>query len=281
MHIPRAWAKATADCRTSENRDIRVAVWGCGPEEDEASRDASSRLARVLERIRRGDPLPGAYAYGSRPLREEILQTCEGETPDEPDAIVTRNRYGAMVLNTARLLFLDIDFPPSGPGAFLRRLFSPSRPPDDEAALSRLRDAAHLNGGVTLRLYRTAAGLRAIAIGRDFDPLGRDAKDLMTAAGTDPAFMNLCVVQKSFRARLTPKPWRCRCPLPPGEHPRTDDEVRQRFADWLGRYESVSSGYATCRYLETVGSARLTGTAKTLVTLHDRVTRAIEALPLA
>jgi hypothetical protein len=281
MHIPRAWAKVSAECRTQDNRELRVAVWGWGPEEATAKREAASRLERLIERIRRGDPFPDVYAYGNRPLREEILQTFDGEAEDQPKAVLTRNRYGARVLNTARLLFLDIDLAPPSFGQRLRRLFSSSRSRDDEAELAKLRDALRQFGRATFRLYRTAAGLRAIAIDREFDPVGRDAQELMNATGTDPAFVRLCVAQKSFRARLTPKPWRCKCSLPPGQHPRIDDTVRHRFATWLGEYELASSKYATCRYIETIGSADLKGTTEKLVTLHDRVTRCGESLPLA
>ncbi len=281
MHIPRAWAKANGECTTADNRKLSVAVWGWGQEEASAKREASTRLARLIDRIRRGDPFPDGYAYGSRPLREEILETFSGESEDQPNAVITRNRYGAMVLNTSRLLFLDVDLAPPTLAQRLRRLFTASRSPGDEIALAKLRDALREFGRATFRLYRTAAGLRAIAIDREFDPAGRDAQELMQATGTDPAFVRLCLAQKSFRARLTPKPWRCKCPLPPGEHPRGEELVRQQFAAWLDRYDLASAKYATCRYLETIGSSSLKGAAERLVALHDRVTRCDASLPLA
>jgi hypothetical protein len=125
------------------------------------------------------------------------------------------------------------------------------------------------------------AGFRAIALDRDFNPAGEDAQALMKASGTDPAYRRLCVAQKSFRARLTPKPWRCACSLPPGEHPRSDGAVKQSFAGWLRVYEVASARYASCRYVETVGNGRAKGQAEKLITLHDRVTRCEESLPLA
>jgi hypothetical protein len=280
MHIPRAWAKASAECQTPDHRTLRVAVWGSGNDAATAQSEASSRVQRLIERIRRGDPFPERYAYGNRPLREEILQTFEGETADQPAAVLTRNRYGAVVLNTARLLFLDVDLPPPSFSARLRRLFSSSGPGEDEAALSKLRGALD-RSGATFRLYRTAGGFRAIATDRSFDPGDREAQELMKATGTDPAFVRLCIAQKSFRARLTPKPWRCRCALPPGEHPRTEDPVRRRFATWLQEYELASQDYATCRYIETLGTGRVGDATEDLVALHDRLTRCSESLPLA
>jgi hypothetical protein len=281
MHIPRVWAKVNAECTTPDNRKLSVAVWGWGREETTAKREASTRLERLIDRIRRGDPFPDVYAYGSRPLREEILQSFDGDTEDQPKAVLTRNRYGAMVLNTSSLLFLDIDLAPPTFTQRLRRLFSSSRSPDDENAVAKLRDALRQFGQATFRLYRTAAGFRAIAIDREFDPVARDAQELMKATGTDPAFVRLCLAQKSFRARLTPKPWRCKCSLPPGEHPRTDDVVRQRFATWISKYELASTRYATCQYIETIGSSSVKGAAEKLVALHDRITRCDASLPLA
>jgi len=280
MHIPQAWAKAGAECQTQDHRKLQVAVWGWGDEQEAAKREAANRLERLIGRIRRGDPFPGVYAYGNRPLREEILQTFDGET-EEAKAVLTRNRYGALVLNTARLLFLDIDIPPPTFGQRLRRMFSPPRSAEDDDATTKLRDSLKQLGRSTFRLYRTAAGFRAIAVDRAFDPGGSDAQKLMNATGTDPAFVRLTLAQKSFRARLTPKPWRCHCSLPPGEHPRTDDAVRQRFTAWLNQYDQAAKKYATCRYIETIGAGSARGPAADLVALHDRLTRCGESLPLA
>jgi len=278
MLIPRVWAKASGECRTRDDREMAVSVWGFGADEATAQREAKGRLERLLDRVRRGDPFPDAYAYGSRPLREEILETY-GD--GEPNAIVTRNRYGAQVLNTVRLLFLDIDIPAPSFMDRLSGIFGSRRSSPGDAATSKLRDDLEQYGRATFRLYRTASGLRAIAVDRDFDPAGRDTQDLMEATGTDPAFRRLCLAQKSFRARLTPKPWRCHCFVPPNEYPREDRDARRAFDRWLEEYERESRAFATCRYLETVGSGRGQGEAERLIRLHDRMTRASEALPLA
>ncbi len=279
MNIPRAWSKASADGRFPDGRTLPVSVWGWGHDEPSARKGAADRLQRVLDRIRRGEPFPDQYGYGRRPPREEILRTIEGATPDAPAAIVTRNRYGAQVLNAARLLFLDVDVQPPSIANRVLRLFGGVSP--EQAALQKLRDALRQYGRATFRIYRTAAGLRAMAIDREFDPAARDVAELMQATGTDPAFTRLCLAQRSFRARLTPKPWRCGSRLPPGQHPRSASEAQRRFAAWLTDYEKASMRYATCRYLETVGGGSAKGSATRLLELHDTLTRCNEALPLA
>ncbi len=279
MEIPRIWIKESADSRFPDGRTLPVTVWGWGETESGARRLAADRLQRVLLRIGRAETFPDRYAYGSRPLREEILQVFERDGATGVTAMLTRNGYGAQVLNTDRLLFLDIDVP--RPTLMQRLLRGFRGPVHEEKVLNRLRDTLQQYGRATFRVYRTAAGFRAMAIDREFDPAGREARELMQTTGTDPAFARLCQVQRSFRARLTPKPWRCRMTLPPGQHPRSDDELRERFASWLGEYESASLRYATCRYLETIGRGQPTAAARPLLELHDRLTRCDEQRPLA
>jgi hypothetical protein len=62
-------------------------------------------------RVSSGEPFPERYAFADRPIREEILRELR-DPWGASEAIVTRNGYGAEVLNTARLLFADIDDPP-------------------------------------------------------------------------------------------------------------------------------------------------------------------------
>ena len=263
---------------TPERGVLPVVAWGWGDDEGEARREAEGRLGRLSDRVRRGEPFPRGYEYGSRPIREEILETIG--PPDAPRAVITRNRYGAQVMNAARLLFLDVDLDETGaPPAFIGKLFGLKSP--ETAALERLRKALADAGKGTFRIYRTAAGFRALAPGREFDPAGRETQDLMKATGTDPFFVRLCLAQKSFRARLTPKPWRMGLAAPASEYPR-DAEARAQFDAWLGEYEQASQGHATCKFLETVGKAGLVdGEVHDLVELHDRATRATESLPLA
>jgi hypothetical protein len=147
--------------------------------------------------------------------------------------------------------------------------------------VTTLRNALRNYGRATFRLYRTASGFRVIAIDREFDPSAREVQDLMRATGTDPAYARLCLAQRSFRARLTPKPWRCKSPVPPGQHPRLAVGLQEQFAAWLVDYERAAAHYATCRYLETVGNGSPQGEARKLVEFHDRATRCNEPLMLA
>ncbi len=281
MHIPRAWIKSSGTGRKPDGSELPVSTWGWGDDEGAARRSAADRLQRLIGRISRGEPFPRKYAYNSRPLREEILEVIDSDGSGRPEAIVTRNSYGAQVLNTARLLFLDIDLQPISLLQRLRRLFGSGQDNSEEAVLARLRSALTSYGRATFRVYRTASGFRVMAIDREFEPTGRDTQDLMRITGTDPAFARLCATQSCFRARLTPKPWRCGGPVPPGRHPRTDGDLRRQFASWLAGYEKISADYAACRYVASIGNGSPRGAAGMLVELHDRITRCTEPLPLA
>lgn len=280
MLIPRFWSKLSGEGKRPDGSALPVSVWGWGDDEASARSRGEERLQRVLERLRKGEPFPDQYDYGHLPLREETLDVHAGDD-GEPAVIVTRNRYGARVLNAASVLFLDIDLPAPTLLQRLTRLFGGGTGKTAEAALARLKAALAQSGAGTFRIYRTAAGYRVIGIDREYDPAGSDVQALMQRTGTDPAFARLCKAQRSFRARLTPKPWRCDLSLPPAGFPRLNDEHEAAFAAWLRDYENDTRGYATCRYLETQGSASARGIVKQVVELHDRATRSAEPLPLA
>lgn len=277
MHIPRYWIRESTTDKVADGWPEPLSAWGWGSDESSARQSAMERLDRIVQRLRRGEDFPGPYEYSQRPLREEILETIADEQSGAAAAIITRNKYGAEVLNTADLLFLDIDFEPQG---LMKRLFGKGKSPE-QTTLEKLRDVLSRQATASFRVYRTASGLRAMAVDQRFDPRAEETQKLMRVSGTDRAYARMCRAQQSFRARLTPKPWRCNCALPPGQHPRLQSAVKRGFAQWLGEYSAAASGFATCRYLETIGTAKSSPATKLLVDLHDRLTRADESLPLA
>lgn len=102
----------------------------------------------------------------------------------------------------------------------------------------------------------------------------------MESVGADPAFVRLCRLQESFRARLTPKPWRCGHHPPFDRHPR-EGKAQERFAKWLGRYETACHSVATCRFVEAIGPGRIEAEVEAVLRVHDETTKAASGLPLA
>jgi hypothetical protein len=279
MDVPRHWVRVEGTERTPDGKPRHIMVWGWSSRDRaDAESVGRRRFEELVARVRAGLGLPErGYAYGSRPLREEIVQELPGDR--EPSALVTRNRYGALVLNASRTLFLDVDEPPPSLASRLKRLFG--RPPATaNGILAHLRSVLAQDKG-SYRVYRTAGGYRVLGTDAERDPDSTDTARLMEATGTDTSFINLCRAQHSFRARLTPKPWRCRLPLPPGMYPREAPHIQERFADWLTDYERTCSAYATCRFLDRIGDEYVHDRIAPILELHDRATRANEALPLA
>lgn len=279
MKIPRYWAQTRGETTTQEGRPYAFRLWGWSSESRaDAFAMAQTRLSTVLRRIARGEPLQ-TYAYGRLPLREEIIEEI-GSPDASTHAMVTRNAYGVLVLNTARVPFIDIDVPAEPASAFsgLRRWFGGGAA-DPPPALARIRAACARHPLTAFRIYRTAAGYRVVATNVLLDPHEAQAQAMLTDFAADPSFVTLCRIQRSFRARLTPKPWRCGCKPPPGTHPREDDETRAAFAAWLAHYDSARAGFATCRFIEDAGPSG--PRPPDIIALHDRLCQATSDLPLA
>lgn len=280
MKIPRYWVKATEQV-PGRKRAATVIAWGWSDAgEREAAEVARRRLARLIERIRAGESPPRAgYLYADRPLREEIvakIRLSGGPT----EALVTRNSYGSLVLNTANVMFVDIDLPEPPKRRLIDRLLRTTPKEDREGkSLETLRAAlVRLSGG--FRIYRTAAGWRVVATDRLFEPTDSETQMMMTMMGADKAYQALCRIQESFRARLTAKPWRCGVRLPPGRYPRDESEAK-KFAKWLSRYDAACAGWSTCRFVETVGSNRVFSVIRPLIDYHDASCGIESRLPLA
>jgi hypothetical protein len=160
----------------------------------------------------------------------------------------------------------------------LTRVFG--RRPSTDPVLERVREACQDKGRNSFRIYRTRAGYRVLASDLFLDPREASTQGFLAAFDADPFFTKLCGLQGSFRARLTPKPWRCGCPLPPGRHPR-EAGAASGFAAWLAAYETASDRFASCKYLESIGPGRTSSEARAIVEEHDRVSRALSDLPLA
>ena len=277
MLIPRFWARAEGTATGRHGQRLALRLWGWSQDSvAETLALAKRRLAELSTRLSAaapGDP----YLYGSRqPLREEIIRYLGADGRGQ--SVVTRNRYGALVLNTAQVPFIDVDAVAPAGWQGLKQLFG--RAPAADPTLERIRAACGRHPRQAFRVYRTHSGYRVLAINTYLDPASEDTTAFLNGFGADPAFVTLCRLQGSFRGRLTPKPWRCGVPAPPGQHPR-DPDGQAEFGGWLLKYETASRGYATCSFVEAIGSAPPDTDVRAIVDEHDRVTRATEKLPLA
>ncbi|MEP6714828.1 MAG: hypothetical protein ABJC09_04600 [Terriglobia bacterium] len=290
MHFPKYWARGEWHGTRSSGESWRQLAWaGSDESQADAQTQADTKARRVGERAVRSESAQrDFYPYSDRQVREPVLRTLD-QTADECAAVVTRTAYGSEVLNTARMMFVDIDLPPAKPGAGLvaaiTRLFrggsAPPAPSPTDARLASLRQWQSSNPSWAFRVYRTHSGFRYLVTSDWHDPLAGSTHTVLNSLGCDARYQKLCQIQKSFRARLTPKPWRCGCDHPPVRFPYEDTRQQALMQQWLAGYEQSSQGYATCQFLAAVGSTSTASGMASLIAEHDTRTKATSGLPLA
>jgi hypothetical protein len=285
MRIARYWAKGKAEAELHSGKRIVVGSWRWSElSQEEAEERANEAARRAAQRIEAGEPLPHWYGYSDRPPREEIIEEIRG-ADGETSATITRNSYGALVLNTRDLMFIDIDIPSETSSArFFRTLKSlfGGRSDDPESRIrEEIRGLARVHPDYTLRLYRTFAGFRCAITNRPVSPGSAESKRLLEEFGADPLYVTLCQNQQSYRARLTPKYWRCGARRPPNRFPWATQAEEQRYRAWEKEYEEQSRQFATCRLVEQFGAQEGNADFRRLINLHDELTRANTELKLA
>ncbi|UFU07393.1 hypothetical protein [Ruania halotolerans] len=320
--LPRYWTNATGDVHSPHGKEFSLTLYGWSSSSlAEAAEVARRRLEQAAAAVRAGRELQRGGYYPRTPLREEVLAEFPGQD-GELAAAITRNRYGAEVLNTDAVLIADVDLPepsrasrrqraprrPEGTGhqrgGFFARLFGrrstddliatpghPSAPTDSTpappaqepdpaaaAALARIQDVATRNPQWGFRTYRTAAGLRVIVTGTDLLPGTPEAEHLLQALDSDPLYVTLCATHETYRARLTPKPWRVGHRALPVPYPY--ERFGHIVTPWLQKYATASEGYATCAFISSTGP-QAPPAQRQIVDLHDDRSQAHRGLPLA
>lgn len=167
----------------------------------------------------------------------------------------------------------------------LLRLFVAIAGGAQERAQKRVRRFCAGHPEWHVRVYRTPAGLRLLAMHRTFDPADAAVAECFRAVGADPVYVRMCRNQRCFRARVSPKPWR----IGIGTHIRprpgvwpVRPERRPERARWVEAYETSARGYASCRLLETLGgSSAVHPSARAVQQLHDELCQANTMLPMA
>lgn len=163
-----------------------------------------------------------------------------------------------------------------------RRPVGEAKAKADNLAAIRQFSAAHPQWH--LRVYETPAGYRILAMHDVFDPQGQAAKEALESLNSDKRFARMCALQSCFRARVSPKFWRIgyrpKQILPKSKWPYPAEHIERRKA-WVAGYEALTPGFASCRFLERLGSHEVHPEAETVRALHDRLCQADSTLPLA
>jgi hypothetical protein len=268
MRIFKIWAQAKSTV-TIDHVEVPIScLGGSNRSEDEAVADGQRRLAAVQQRI--DGKLPADTSYEADIREEPLLWLGEHD-------VVTRNRYGAEVLNTTSCVFIDIDEPVLG---FWARLFSPrlrtvAQRKENMRQFLAVRTAQPDLEGCSLRIYETPRGFRII-LGRRLDPRADECQALLRSFKTDRLYAMLCRKQNCFRARLTPKPYRIGMRSARLKYPYPPEEVA-KIAAWVEDYDRQRAGHAACRLVQVLGRDR----PSPVIEYHDQRTGAQSGLPLA
>ncbi len=210
------------------------------------------------------------------PIFEELIRTVDDRN------IITRNRYGALVLNSEDHAFLDIDFDAYLPALglkerFLQLLGKVPRLSKAERLEQFIRQCINEKFPYTsFRLYRTANGFRLLTPAKG-DANSAVMAEIMQDFRCDALYMTLCAKQNCFRARLTPKPRRIKMKTalkflwPPVPEQQSAKEL------WLKEYAACSEKYRSCSLVAEFGPP----INSPVVGLHDEICKCGENLPLA
>lgn len=268
MKFARYWAEAI-----SQSGNINAHGWSDDSQEA-AQAHAQERLAKVIAQFEAGAPprTPSSVYYDvERPPREEQTQVVEGEAGDGPAAIISRNSYGSLVLNTKgfALIDLDRDVQPSLIGSVISLFGGKTKQQEAEEKLKEKVGEWMLLAKRRGRLYRTAGGFRLALIDRMEDPVSEESHQIMQDLGADPLYCKLCRGQESFRARLTPKPWRAGYANPPHRFPWASEMQQKQQRSWEGAYTKVRANFAVCELVEEFGRGPTEPLIARLLKLHD------------
>lgn len=279
MKLGRYWQQAEEDVVTANGRSLWLRVWGVSNVSDaDAMVHAEERLAAAVTKANLKPDELGWYAYSSSLLREELLQDFSTDT--DMYGAITRNRYGAMILNTSSLFIADIDvlpIPRLSIWQHCKKWLGGQVVIKDKAwALQQICDyqAEHVPH-LAMRIYETCLGFRVIVTNKalpasQLQDENSEASRLLAGLNADPLYQTLCAQQACYRARLTTKPWRVKMPPVPNGWPTETRQEAMDFAKWLRDYDTASRDYKVCNLVKALGERTVSEQDEELLAIHDR-----------
>lgn len=290
-------AQRHADERTREAFE-RILAGDDAPRREPKAAYNGAEGVPIREEIigRHGSTVITRNSYGSLCLNTPDVLFTDIDFPTKPGCLITG--LGSL----AQALVVGTAFYITGMGAFslvaamvalvagswsinhLIHFYHESQGGIEQIARKRVEQFAASHPEWHLRLYRTPAGMRVMAVHDLFEPNSEDAQDFFRCLASDPVYVAMCRRQACFRARVSPKPWR----IGMSRHikPRTavwpiaPEKVPARDA-WIAEYNAAARGYASCRYLESLGTASTNPQAQEVQRIHDELCRATSGLPIA
>lgn len=155
--------------------------------------------------------------------------------------------------------------------------------------LKRISTFAQTHPQWTMKIYRTAAGYRILVLHQKFDPTDKKMWEDFKKLGIDSTYQRMCQLQKCFRARLTPKPWRIGIKnkiIEKGSgvwHAHFAHDLKR--LQWINNYEQLAQKYSTCHFIKQYGpdikEDDIDPEIKAVMQIHDQMCKVGHQLPLA
>lgn len=269
MKFAKYWSEVSVAVDEAIFGTNKLSAWGASNENQaQAGFNALERAARLGQLISRGVDALREYEYWNGYIREEVLD----EVTDRNGrvlAVLTRNSYGAIILNTESVLFGDIDVAEPGLLSKLLQVFGKAKK-DKAFFIAKIEQYQKQNPMYTIKVYETFAGLRVVVTNQVFENYSDSAKTIFSALGADPLYVRLCEAQSCFRARLTPKPWRIDLDRPVSRFPRQEQSEINDFASWVQNYEMASKCVSTVRLVSVFGNDFEHPDVARVLAVHDQ-----------
>jgi len=270
MRVFKFWRLAETTALIDGKEKTITCFGGSNRSEADALVDAQTRLEAVKRRIAGIDRGKRKGSDYEGDIREEPLKWIGDQD------VVTRNRYGAEVLNTTSFVFVDID----EPALSLWQVFG--RPRSREQRKRAILDSLAKRfqkpdlKGLGIRVYETHSGVRLILSIQAMDPRSKESRKLLRSFNADSLYADLCAKQNCYRARLTPKPYRIKMKSMRLRYPY-EEQDRDSIDTWIKEYDTKSQGFSSCRLVQVLGNEIVSPAVR----LHDERTKAQSNLPLA
>jgi hypothetical protein len=255
MKFAKYWEKINLAVDKKHFDSESISIWGASNTSSQDALDNAHKRAQEFKAFC-SDSFNDSqlYQYSNGYIKEEVLD--EFSSNGEVIGIISRNYYGAKILNSNAVFFGDIDIKPKS--SFFSKLlnFFGKKENTKNTVINAIKHVQEQNNQYSFKVYETFAGLRVVITNKIFSANSKEVDNLFKLLNVDPLYAKLCKNQACFRARLTPKPWRIGVsyPTPETRYPRKNQNFEKTYLNWLNKYEQISQKYCVVKEVASFGS---------------------------
>jgi hypothetical protein len=264
------WTYIEKGVVTSDGYPLRLRAWGGGGSLSSAQDEAEIELARLAAKANKGlaNFMDRDYGYPDRAMREEVITRINDQT------VISWARYGAPILNTECLMIVDVDTPPDSEWRKIWNWICGEKRSPEDRGWGQISKWSEAHPKIGMRVYKTRAGWRVLIVDQPRAATQKENISWMKEMGADPLYVRLCGLQRCFRARLGPKPWRIGMEALGGWiNDKTDPTERARVIAWRAQYQMETRQWRICDAPKIIGDGIIHPDLVAIVEYHDQECR--------